>query len=538
MIPKLSVSPWQLALAASIFVVLANNSGFYASLLDLLDVTSLTGFGFLVTITLLMVFVLNAFLITLGVGRALKVIATVTFVVSAGLGYFVNEMGIVFDQEMLVNIADTVREQNTAEARELASRPLMLHLLLFGVIPSVLLVFVRLRTRSPLIEIRNRAAVLMVSAIVVGLLGFGNYRYTTYFAVEHRDLRFQLTPVFPLLSIVKLTREALHDDLKFSVLGNDALQQKVGSRRTVGIMVVGETARSDHFSLNGYEKKTNPVLANENGLLFRDAHSCGTSTAYSVPCMFFLRGRENYTPTVARAESNVLDVLVSAGVETVWIDNNSTCKHVCDRIKNENLRIHDDGSVEHDGDYDVNLVEKTESYLNSDGPDLLIVLHMMGSHGPAYSQRYPADSALFSPYCKKLSPKECSIEEVGNAYDNTIAYTDAILGKLIDALKDRSDEVDSFLFYASDHGESLGENGVYLHGLPYLIAPDSQTDVPLILWLSPEYSSSTGLDVKNVLPDSGHQASHDNIAHTLLGLYGVQTEWYQEDEDILGRTKT
>jgi len=532
MLPTCIVRPWRLSLAAATFIVVANNSQLFGALFNILDTTSLKGFGFLLTLTLLMIVVLHAILMTLGVGRMLKVIVAITVITSAGLGYFVNEMGVVFDQEMLSNVADTVRERNTAEARELMSPPLIQHLLVFGIIPSLLLFFVRLSPRKPLYELRDRAVVLMLGILVVSVLGLSNYRYTTYFAVEHRDLRFKITPIFPLISLVKQSRDLLEVDLKFTNLSADATQHKPGKKRTVGIMVVGETARSDHFSLNGYAKATNPALGKEKGLLFIDATSCGTSTAYSVPCMFFLRGHKNYTPTLARAESNVLDVLTKAGVETIWIDNNSTCKHVCDRIENVNTRIRPDMSVSVDGEYDIGLVPLTEQYLDAKGPDLLIVLHMMGSHGPAYSNRYPAEFATFSPYCKKLSPNECSSDEVQNAYDNSIAYTDYVLEELIARLKEHSDEFDSFLFYASDHGESLGENGVYLHGLPYMLAPKSQTEVPIIVWLSPEYSISTGLDTEHTIVDSGQRLSHDNIPHTLLGLYGVQSEWYKADGDI------
>lgn len=538
MLPSINAAPWRLSLAASIFIVTANNSQLFAALFDLLDISSLPALGFLLTILLLMVMVLNVIFMTLGIGPLLKVIVATALITSAGLGYFVNEMGVVFDQDMLSNIADTIRERNIAEARELGSRPLLVHMLLFGIIPSSLLLFIRLTPRSPMLELRDRFVGLMAGVIIVGALGFSDFRYITYFAVEHRDLRLKITPIFPLISLVKQARDSLVLEQKFSTLAADATQEKVGQRRTVGIMIVGETARADRFSLNGYERTTNPVLENEKGVLFVDADSCGTSTAYSVPCMFFLRGHENYSPDAARAESNVLDALTTAGVETVWIDNNSTCKHVCDRIENENLRIKQDGTTQFDGDYDIELVKATERYLASDGPDLLIVLHMMGSHGPAYSHRYPASSAVFSPYCTKLSPKECNVEEVRNAYDNSIAYTDFILGKLIARLKARSKEFDSFLLYASDHGESLGENGVYLHGLPRLVAPETQTNVPLIVWLSPEYSKTTHLQVADAIVNSETRLTHDNISPTLLGLYGVHTESYVFDADIFGRARS
>jgi lipid A ethanolaminephosphotransferase len=532
MLPKLKLRPWQLSLLASFFIIAANNPLLFRDLFHILDMTSLADLGFLVTLVVLMIVVLNTIFLLLGVGGMLKIVVAVMLIFSASIGYFVNEMGVVFDQEMFANVADTIRERNLLEARELGSWPFVQHLLLLGIIPSALLAFVQLRQGRPLAELRDRAVVVIVSILIFGALGMGNYRSVTYLARENRDLRVKITPIFALISLGNQAHDSWARELPFTDLSADAYQEKSNRKPTVGIMVVGETARSDHFSLNGYSKPTNPALAHVQGLMFADATSCGTSTAYSVPCMFFLRGRDEYTPDAARAESNVLDLLATAGVKTLWIDNNSTCKHVCDRIENVNMRIQPDQSVSLDGDFDVELVRIAESYIDKADEDLLIVLHMMGSHGPAYSNRYPPEFAPFAPSCKLLSPTECSADEVANAYDNTIAYTDFVLNELIDLLNEREDKFDSFLFYASDHGESLGENGVYLHGLPYALAPTSQTDIPMIVWLSPELGERRSFDIGTSLASSEERLSHDNISHTLLGLYEVQSKWYNPNDDI------
>jgi lipid A ethanolaminephosphotransferase len=496
-----AVAPWRLALLASAFIVAVNNSQLFRTLFGLLDLTEPAELGFLLCLVLLMVAILNAFILAFGIGPLLKGVIAVFLISSAAMGYFVNELGVVVDQGMLTNIADTVRERNFDEARELASTPFMFHILWFGILPSVVLLFIHLRPRHSMLELRDRAIVIAASAILV-------------ISVD------------------------LQEDLVFVAVGSDAKQQKAGPKRTVGIMVVGETARADRFSLNGYSRATNPELSMEEGVLFLDADACGTSTAYSVPCMFYLDGRDSYDPVMAAARSNVLDVLTTAGVKTVWIDNNSTCKHVCDRIENENLRIRPDGSKQKDGDYDINLVDAAERHFDSGDADVMIVLHMMGSHGPAYSQRYPSEFALFSPYCEKLSPKECSKEEVGNAYDNSIVYTDYVIAELIASLKRHSEEFDSFLFYASDHGESLGENGVYLHGLPYRAAPPAQTDVPFVLWLSAEYTTHTGVHIGDAAWGAPRRPSHDNIPHTLLGLFGVSTASYRPESDLLANKRS
>ena len=531
----IKLSPWQLSLAATVFIVAVNNVGLFAALGGELDLFSAEGLGFLLAIAVLVVFVLNTLLLVLGIGRLQKATIAVFLIATSILGYFSNEMGVVFHEEMFLNVFATVNDNNSAEAFELASFPLLVHVLFFGVIPALALRFVAVVPRPFFRELGVRMVVAVAGLALVCAVILPNYKYVTYFAVEHRDLRFKVMPVFPIMSLVRLTREKLHQDPPFRVIDGDARQRMVSANRTIGIMVVGETARADHFSLNGYGKPTNPVLAASGDILFGHGDSCGTSTLYSVPCMFSIDGRDSYSPADATGQSNVLDILTAAGVKTVWIDNNSSCKNACDRIENTNLRTNlDEASPFYSdmGYYDEALLGQIEPYLGHEGPDLLIVLHTLGSHGPAYSRRYPAQFGVFTPYCDKSSPKECSDELVANAYDNTIVYTDYVLSRLIQELKQRTGEFDGFVFYASDHGESLGENGVYLHGLPYALAPRAQTDVPFILWLSEGFRNNHGLDDSRIYSFGQGPLSHDNISHTLMGFYNVDATSYRPELDL------
>ena len=362
-----------------------------------------------------------------------------------------------------------------------------------------------------------------------------NFKYITYFSRENRDLEVYLTPFYPARTSAQLYLRA-HEAKKFvfTELGDDAVQSPVAAERTVGIMVVGETARRGNFSLNGYERVTNPKLSQRNIINFDNVTSCGTSTAFSVPCMFSFLGQSDYTPEKAGQQSNVLDVLQKAGVKTVWVDSNSSCKGVCKRIENTNLLSAADvtNPLFVDGAWhDEVLLENVDQYLNSTEGDVLLVLHSMGSHGPAYYRRYPDIYAKFTPYCQSKAPQDCSTEQILNAYDNTILYTDHVLASLIDRLDARNDN--SFLFYASDHGESLGENGIYLHGLPRFLAPAEQQEVPMLAWLSPElmqardWAMPTGR-VKQI----DAPLTHDNISSTLLGLYEIDTALYQPSLDL------
>ena len=108
----------------------------------------------------------------------------------------------------------------------------------------------------------------------------------------------------------------------------------------------------------------------------------------------------------------------------------------------------------------------------------------MGSHEPAYYKCYPESFNTFKPACNSLELSSCTNKEINNAYDNAIFYTDYFLSHVISLLKENTPKFEITMFYISDHGESLGESGLYLHGMPYIFAPDSQTKVPLIVWAS------------------------------------------------------
>ncbi len=538
---KLRLAPWQLSVTAAAYITLADNARLFSAISTAIGPLSLRGASFIVAVALIVFLVLNALFLGLGGNRFLKPVITVLLVATAVFGYFSSAMGVVFDEEMLLNMLDTIVERNYPEAAELVSLPLLLHVLVFGILPASAMVLVEVDSRRFLSELASRVGVIATCVAALAIIVMPNFQYITFFATEHRDLRFAVMPVYPVVSLFKLVRDAIETEPTFTVIDADADRFAVAPKRSVGIMVVGETARADHFSLGGYTRQTNPVLAREPDLLFFRAQACGTSTRYSVPCMFSLRGRDEYQPELAPYESNVLDVLTSAGVRTVWIENNSGCKHVCDRaeIANPGDGIEIASPYYSDGSYmDEVLLGAVDEYLGKDGPDTLIVLHTAGSHGPAYSHRFPEDFAKFLPYCDQASPTECSPADVVNAYDNTILYTDHVLGALIDKLKARSEEIDSFFFYASDHGESLGESGIYLHGLPYAVAPDAQKTVPIVVWMSPGFRRDYDIDLQLAHSISPEPVSHDNISHTLLGLFNVRADSYREGLDMFAKARS
>ncbi len=530
-----TISATILIALTALFITLVLNQPFWHALAQRLDLATVEGFSFALTFASVMTGLLMLLFLLLGQRLLLKPLLIVTLFVSALISYF-NGIGVVIDDEMLRNVLETARDHNSNEAAELASASMIRFLLLYAVLPSAAILFLRVRHAPTLLRgVGLRLLWAGGVIVVVAALVMLNFKYVTYFSRENRDLRLTLNPFFPLTSAVKLyKREHAASDRQFTVLGRDARQRPHGKKR-VGIMVVGETARADRFSLDGYRRKTNPLLERESVASFTNAWSCGTSTAYSVPCMFSFLDRRHYSPARASRQSNVLDVLRGAGVNVVWRDNNSSCKGVCERVASENFHHDFDPASPyyHKGEYtDEILLENLEALIEKTPDDALIVLHTMGSHGPAYYKRYPEAFERFTPACRSNSPHECPDDEVDNAYSNTIVYTDYVLDRIIRFLREHEDRYDSFMLYASDHGESLGENGVYLHGLPYLIAPEAQKHIPLIAWLSPELERKIRLSPKTLADCTDEPVSHDNLAHTLLGLFDVSTRLYRPELDL------
>ena len=372
-------------------------------------------------------------------------------------------------------------------------------------------------------------------ALALGIVAV-NYKHTIHLIGEHKALERYVNPLYPIAGVVKTVRSTMNQRTVFEVLGEDARRVRSYPGKTVGILVVGETARGDRFSLNGYERATNPRLAERSLISFTDAQACGTTTFFTIPCIFSFLPEKHYTPYKAEHQSNVLDVLDQAGVHVLWRDNNPNCKDVCERVASENLaQNHDPASPYYNnGEYlDEVLLAKLEEYIDAQDGDVLIVLHQMGSHGPAYFRRFPAASAAFTPYCQEKAQQLCDLAGLNNSYDNTIVYTDYFLDRAIALIERNNDQYASFLFYLSDHGESLGENGVYLHGAPHMLAIREQFHIPMILWFSDSYRTGYQLDYMALRGCRDHTVSQYQVAHTLMSLFGYDAEVYQPELDLL-----
>jgi len=538
--PSLSAAP--IIVLSALWIAIVDNGILWRTLFTRLDIISIQGSGYTLTLLCILVFLFSLPMLLLGQRVLLKPIVAMLLVTSGSLAYFTAELGVIFDKEMVRNLVHTVRDQNTQEGFELISGALFSSLAVTTLIPLVLLLLVNVRHKGFLLDNAWRLAYAIVLAGLVSAMILANFKSVTYVSRVNRDLESVITPWYAFKSLDKLYSDTIKTKNEpFVTLGDDAVQQPAREGRRVGIMVVGETARADHFSLNGYERNTNPELAQRDIVNFTDVRSCGTSTAFSVPCMFSFLTLDTYSPEKAANESNVLDVLSTAGVDVFWIDSNSSCKGVCNRIPSINVMDNPpdtDSPFYVDGAYqDEYLLSQVDKYLDKSDRDMLLVLHTMGSHGPAYYRRYPETKAPFQPACRSKAPQDCPNNEIVNAYDNTIHYTDRFLSALIGKLSATGGQ--KFMFYASDHGESLGESGIYLHGLPRSIAPDAQRQVPMLAWFSDELALRTGdLSAHRGVRQDKRKLSHDVISASLLGLYGVDTELYRSDLDVFSAPPT
>ncbi|MGP9690158.1 phosphoethanolamine transferase [Psychrobacter sp. AOP22-C1-C5] len=520
-----------LIIIIALYLVATANFGFFAQVLSIYPFGN--NVGFMVSITGLL-FGLMWLLFQLFCYRPIAKPVLIAMVMTAAVcGYFTDAYGTIFDTNMLINSIQT----DQGEAMGLMSLSFFIRVFLLGVIPAVIIAKIRIK-RVPLRRALWQKALTLTSSIAlmaVCLLPFGD-QYATFFR-QHKMVRSYANPITPIYSVIKLGTDYIDELRRPDTLTLHATDAKritptagtSAAKPKLMVFVVGETVRADHIALNGYKRNTTPLLASQPNIYsFRNATSCGTSTAYSVPCMFSYANRENYDYNTADYNENVLDTLNKQGVKVVWRDNNSSSKGVANRVTFEDFKTPDVNPNCDEECRDIGMLDgfdtlvKSDTGVTADGSakDTLILLHQMGNHGPAYYKRYPKEFEEYKPVCMTNELAKCDDQSVINAYDNAIRYTDYFLNNVINTLKKYEQDYDVVMVYISDHGESLGENNIYLHGMPYAIAPDAQKQVPVIIW-SP---TSNNIDKSSLISTINQPVSHDFITPTLLNFFGITTD--------------
>jgi len=524
------ISQITLIFLTSLFLIIFDNYPFFN---EVTKVYSFSGMNIIYIFSLaIFVTALTNLLLTLVSSRyTTKPILILVLLISSFATYFMNTYNIVIDSEMIRNALQT----DLKESLDLFSWQLVIYVTLLGIIPSYFIYSIPIKYHSFKAELIAKIESIILSLLIIAAIVFGFSKFYTSFFREHKPLRYYTNPTYWIYSIGNYINKTLNSGpIIVKQIGLDAkIVREPNSKHKIVILVVGEAARADHFSLNGYEKDTNPLLEKRDDIInFSQFYSCGTSTAYSVPCMFSILKTDEYSHKKAIRVENIMDILhKEKSIAILWRDNNSSPKGVMKRIGYEDYKNCQNNTICTDGEpRDEGMLIGLDNFITQNkDKDILIVLHQMGNHGPEYYKRYPKSFEKFKPVCKTNQLEKCTQEEIKNGYDNAILYTDYFLNKTINFLNQYSPSYQTALFYMADHGESLGENGIYLHGMPYFMAPEAQKHIGALMWFGDNFKVD-----KNILKNKQNiKLSHDNLFSTLLGLFDIKTKVYEKDMDIL-----
>jgi lipid A ethanolaminephosphotransferase len=465
--------------------------------------------------------------------RVGKALLAILVLVAAASAFYASTFGVRLNEEIIQSIFET----QWTEARQLLTLGSVGWIAAFGVLPAVLILLVPVRFTPGWRGLGWRAAIIAGAVILMTVPPMLAGRNYVYFERNHRGMYEVFNPYAALSGTFHyLQHDVFRKKATMTPIGTDATlapNAAMAARKRVVVLVVGETARAENQSLQGYGRETNPEMKRAGAIYFSDAWSCGTATTVSVPCMFSNLTRAKFDKPLAKSRWNALDILQHAGVDVFWHDNDEGCKDMCTRVPHDDLTdAKVPGLCDASGCVDDVLVHDLPARLAAMKSPALLVLHIRGSHGPAYYQRYPSAFNVFKPGCDTPEVQTCTYEQAVASYDNTILYTDHILGEVVDTLKATPD-VDSVMMYLSDHGESLGENDIYLHGADWDTGPSQQKHIPMLMWLSPGWVRDSGVSLECMAQRRTQPASQDNLFHTLLGFFDTRTTVYQAGMDLL-----
>jgi lipid A ethanolaminephosphotransferase len=532
-----TISSTALTFVLAIYFLVALNNVFIGKVLHILSTEQGLSIFFLASVPVFFV-CFFVFLFTPFVSKPIaKPFFIFLLIASSLVNFGAREFGIIFNQEMMANILKTTPTEATSYFNWRAAA----WIFATGILPALYIGFVRI-TYKPFHQELPRKLLLMAGMVAITLM-IAAFQYKVYASIarNHPKLQKDIVPTYFISGTVKYIKNTyFREDIAYRPIGDGAIREPEKAKYLT-VVIIGETARMQNYQWHGYKRETNAYTkAIPHMMAFNNTSSCGTATEVSVPCMLSLLGKENYSLDKAESQDNVIDVLKKAGVQSIWIDNNTGCKDTCRHIDHMTLasgyqtflneRPHCSDEECHDDlilSYIDNIVDTFK------GKDGVIYFHLMGSHGPTYYKRYPASFARFKPTCDTSDLQNCTREEIINVYDNTILFTDYVIAEIIKKLQTYPHYKTS-LIYMSDHGESLGEKGLYLHGMPYAVAPDTQTHVPFLMWMSDHMRAHKKLDMACMAREGESGGySHDNLSHTILGLMDIESKTYRPEMDVL-----
>ncbi|MEI2564881.1 phosphoethanolamine--lipid A transferase [Vibrio metoecus] len=526
----------QLVLILAIYFALPLNLPVYEKLAQIFTESAQIHWGFVISIPLFFLFALNFIFQIFSWPYLFKPFFALLLIISSVLSFVGFQYGTIVDRDMLVNVLET----NSSEASSYLTVYSVLWFVFLGVLPALWLLFTPIRKETGVWRFLGKKGLsMLVSLLAVALIAALYYQNYSSVGRNNSYLKRMIIPTHFIYSSVGLVKQRYFTEpMVYKMIGTDAQQKTTatdssGQKPTLVFFVLGETARVQNYQYFGYPRDTNAYTQPFQPIFFKDVASCGTATAISVPCMFSNMTRDNFDRNRADNQDNVLDILQRAGISLLWKENDGGDKGVAKNIPLKELaRDKREGFCDGDTCYDIAMLENLDQEIADQNGNRMIFMHIIGSHGPTYFKRYPKEMAVYQPDCPRADIENCSVEQIVNTYDNTIRYTDYVLAQLMSKLESLQKDYNTALIYVSDHGESLGENGMFLHGMPYNLAPDYQTQVPLLVWMSQGFSQSKSIDVDCLRSKTNLPYSHGNLFHSLLGVMDVSTEAYETSLDL------
>ncbi len=514
-----NISYHYLTCIGALFIALCLNNTFNATFYQ---AAIESNFGYLNTyIQILHAIILMLGLEILCVRVSVKYVLGFVLILSSICAYYMDTLGVMINEDIIQSIMQTHLEQTL----DMMNLGLITYVVVFGIIPCVLLAGIKLT--KPSFRRATKQKVIIISllciAITLSYISLGKDIVFVFKAQKH--LENMPNPIAPIRSSFLYYQHSQESSFTPTLIAQDA-HLAPNTPPQIVLFVIGESTRSANFSLNGYEKITNPYTSTLNVISFKNFYSCGVVTAISVPCLLTHYTHKTYTHrNLSLYVNNILDIAQSVGYEVWYLGNNGgKCVGGCDRNLT-NILLYPSNSLDEVMLPDIEHIIKNAQKKRQ---NTFIVAHQYGSHGASYAERYPKAFEHFTPVCKQKELSKCTYEEIVNAYDNSILYNDYLLSQMVGMLENVS--MPSMLWYVSDHGESLGELGLYMHGgLSYTFAPKYQKHIPSIMWFSKSQQAEAAIAKTHI--DS--ELSHDNVFHTLLHILRIQTTAYDKTLDIL-----
>lgn len=527
----------------ALYFVVIVNLPVYSALSDVLSKLDGVKIGFVISIPIFFLATFNFLFNLFSWPWLTKPFFALLILLSAAVSYAGFNYGTLFDSDMIANIVET----DSSEAGSYFSLYSLVWMIGMGIIPALLLIITPIQKNKSFFNLILRKLTSMaISLVVIGTVAMMYYQDYASVGRNNSYLRQLIIPTQLVYSIGKYVhRTYLATPIIYREIGLDAKQtpqalSAATDKPTLVVFVLGETARSQNYQLNGYNRPTNSYTKALDVISFQNVSSCGTATAVSVPCMFSSFTRDNYSRQAADNQDNFLDILKRAQVGLFWIENDGGDKNVAkniDKIEIDRSRV--DELCNGQTCYDMAMLENFEKNIDKMQGNRMLLMHLIGSHGPTYFQRYPQDKKVFQPDCPRADIENCTVDQIINTYDNTILYTDYVIAQTIEKLKTLEDKYNTALIYISDHGESLGENGLFLHGMPYGLAPEYQTQVPMIFWTSPGFEREKSLNTTCLRNNAQQKTySQDNLFHSMLGIMDITTEVYNPHMDLFANCRS